>query len=36
MSIKRLDVHFHAIAPEAAIILFDLGISQVGGMPVPK
>ncbi len=36
MSKNRLDVHFHAIAPQAATILFDLGISQVGGMPVPK
>jgi 6-methylsalicylate decarboxylase len=36
MSIKRLDVHFHAITPGAATILSDLGIGQVGGMPVPK
>lgn len=36
MGMKRVDVHFHAIAPDADAILSDLGINQVGGMPVPK
>ena len=35
MKNKRLDVHFHVIAPEACQSLSDLGIRQVGGMPVP-
>jgi predicted TIM-barrel fold metal-dependent hydrolase len=36
MSKNRVDVHFHAVAPEAQAILSALGISQVGGMPVPR
>lgn len=36
MNHKRLDVHFHAISPEAAAILAELGIRQIEGVPVPK
>jgi predicted TIM-barrel fold metal-dependent hydrolase len=36
MNKNRVDVHFHAVAPDAQAILSVLGISQVGGMPVPK